>query len=137
MVFLVLDDLISTSAFSNSKNNFFNRLSVKSRHISDKLVGINLIYISQNYKSIPAIVRKQSDIFVLLKSANREYIVDNIATELGAYFTKEEILEYYDKVMNIEYGSLILSVHKQEQAGNRIRVGWDKVIERDPKYLNL
>ena len=137
MVFLVLDDLISTSAFGNSKNNFFNRLSVKSRHISDKLVGINLIYISQNYKSIPALVRKQSDIFVLLKSANREYIVDNIATELGAYFTKEEILEYYDKVMNIEYGSLILSVHKQEQPGNRIRVGWDKVIERDPKYLNL
>ena len=74
---------------------------------------------------------------MLLKSANREYIVDNIATELGAYFTKEEILEYYDKVMNIEYGSLILSVHKQEQDGNRIRVGWDKVIERDPKYLNL
>jgi hypothetical protein len=137
MVFLVLDDLISTSAFGNSKNNFFNRLSVKSRHISDKLVGINLIYISQNYKSIPALVRKQTDIFVLLKSANREYIVDNIATELGAYFTKEEILEYYDKVMNIEYGSLILSVHKQEQPGNRIRVGWDKVIERDPKYLNL
>jgi hypothetical protein len=135
MVFLVLDDLISTEAFSNSKNNFFNRLSVKSRHISENLVGLNLFYISQNYKSVPAIIRRQSDVFVLLKSANRQYIVDNIATELGAYFTKEEILEYYDKVMGIEYGSLILSVHKKELDTNRIRMGWDKAVERDPKYL--
>ena len=135
MVILVLDDMIGTGAFSNGKNNFFNRLSVKSRHISEKLVGISLFYISQNYKSIPSVIRRQADIFILLKSANREYIVDNIATELGAYFTKEEILDYYDKVMNIEYGSLILSVHKQEKEENRVRVGWNQVIERDKKYL--
>jgi len=115
MVFLVLDDMIGGNGFSNKKSNFFNKLSVKSRHESDKLVGINLFYITQNLKSIPPIIRRQCDIFVLLKSANREYIIDNIATEIGSHFSKEEIMEYYDKIMKIPYGSLILSIHKQEK----------------------
>ena len=135
MVFLVLDDMIGGDAFNNKKSNFFNKLSVKSRHESDKLVGINLFYITQNLKSIPAIVRRQTDIFVLLKSANREYIIDNISSEIGSHFSKEEVAKYYDEIMKIPYGSLILSIHKQEKDENRVRSGWDKIIERDPKYL--
>lgn len=135
MVFLVLDDMIAGEAFGNKKSNFFNRLSVKSRHESDKLVGINLFYITQNLKSIPAIIRRQTDIFVLLKSANREYIIENIAAEIGSHFSKEEVEKYYDEVMKIPYGSLILSIHKQEDDKNRVRMGWDKIIERDKKYL--
>lgn len=135
MVFLVLDDMIAGEAFGNKKSNFFNRLSVKSRHESDKLVGINLFYITQNLKSIPAIIRRQTDIFVLLKSANREYIIENIASEIGSHFSKEEVEKYYDEVMKIPYGSLILSIHKQEDDKNRVRMGWNQVIERDKKYL--
>lgn len=135
MVFLILDDMIGGDAFGNKRSNFFNKLSVKSRHESDKLVGINLFYITQNLKSIPAIIRRQTDIFVLLKSANREYIIDNISSEIGSHFSKEEVAQYYDEIMKIPYGSLILSIHKQEKDQNRVRSGWDKIIQRDPKYL--
>jgi hypothetical protein len=136
MVFMVLDDMIGGDAFSNNKrSNFFNKLSVKSRHESDKLVGINLFYITQNLKSIPALIRRQTDIFVLLKSANREYIIENIATEIGSHFSKEEIMEYYDKIMKIDYGSLILSIHKQEKDENRVRMSWNNIVERDKKYI--
>ena len=135
MVFLILDDMIGGDAFGNKRSNFFNRLSVKSRHESDKLVGINLFYITQNLKSIPAIIRRQTDIFVLLKSANREYIIDNISSEIGSHFSKEEVAEYYDEIMKIPYGSLILSIHKQEKDQNRVRSGWDNIIIRNPKYL--
>jgi len=41
----------------------------------------------------------------------------------------------YDQVMKIKYGSLILSIHKKELPENRVRIGWDKVVERDPKYI--
>ena len=137
MVFLVLDDMIGGDAFSSSKrSNFFNKLSVKSRHESDKLVGINLFYITQNLKSIPALIRRQTDIFVLLKSANREYIIDNISAEIGSHFSKEEVAEYYDKIMVIPYGSLILSIHKQEKDENRVRMGWNNIVERDKKYIS-
>jgi len=136
MVFLVLDDLIGSDGFStNKRGNFLNRLAVKSRHESEDLVGLNLFFITQSFKAIPAIIRKQSDIFVLLKSASRSYIIDAISEEVGSHFSKEEIAEYYDKIMKIEYGSLILSIHKKELPDNRVRMGWSQVILRDEKYI--
>jgi len=136
MVFLVLDDLIGSDGFSvNKRGNFLNRLAVKSRHESDDLVGLNLFFITQSFKAIPAIIRKQSDIFVLLKSASRSYIIDAISEEVGSHFSKEEIAEYYDKIMKVEYGSLILSIHKKELPENRVRMGWSQVILRDEKYM--
>ena len=137
MVFLILDDMIGSDGFSSMKRgNFLNRLAVKSRHESDELVGINLFFITQSFKSIPAIIRRQTDIFVLLKSASRIQILDAISEEVGSHFSKEELSKYYDDIMKISYGSLILSIHKKENDENRVRSGWNKVIERNPKYLN-
>ena len=136
MVFLVLDDMISTNAFGTKKSNFFNRIAVKSRHDSEDLCPINLFLITQSFKAVPALIRRQTDVFILLKSANRSYIIDAISEEVGSHFSKEEILEYYDKIMKIPYGSLILSIHKKEKEENRIRIGWTETVVRDPKYLN-
>ena len=131
MVFLVLDDMIGSDGYGNNRKNFINRLAIKSRHESDELVGLNLIFIAQSFKAIPPVVRKQTDIFVLLKSASRNYIIDAIAEEVGSHFNKVEIEGYYDEIMRIPYGSLILSIHKKEQETHRVRMGWDKIIERD------
>jgi len=136
MIFLIIDDLIGSDGFSvNRRGNFLNRLAVKSRHESEDLVGMNLFFITQSFKAIPSIIRKQSDLFVLLKSASRTYIIDAIAEEVGSHFSKEEIETYYDEIMKVPYGSLILSIHKKELPENRVRMGWDKVIERDEKYV--
>ncbi len=135
MVFLILDDMISTDAYGNKKNNFLNKLAVKSRHESEHLCGLNLFFIAQNFRSIPALVRKQVDIFVLLKSASRSYIIDAISDEVGSHFSKRELEKYYDEIMSIDYASLILSIHKKEQEQTRVRVGWDKAVIRSPEYL--
>lgn len=136
MVFLILDDMIGSDGFSSMKRgNFLNRLAVKSRHESDELVGINLFFITQSFKSIPAIIRRQTDIFVLLKSASRTQILDAISEEVGSHFSKEELSSYYDDIMKISYGSLILSIHKKENDENRVRSGWDNIIQREEKYL--
>jgi len=134
--FLVLDDMISGDAFSNTKkSNFLNRLSVKSRHESDKLVGINLFFITQSFKSIPAIIRRQTDIFILLKSASQSYIIDAISEETGSHFSRQELEELYIESMKVPYGALILSIHKKEKEENRVRLGWSQSIVRDPKYI--
>lgn len=136
MVFLILDDMIGSDGFSSMKRgNFLNRLAVKSRHESEDLVGMNLFFITQSFKAIPAVIRRQSDIFVLLKSASRTQILDAISEEVGSHFSKEELTSYYDNIMKIPYGSLILSIHKKEKDENRVRSGWDRVIERDEKYF--
>jgi len=131
MVFLVLDDMIGSDGYGNNRKNFINRLAIKSRHESDELVGLNLIFIAQSFKAIPAVIRKQTDIFVLLKSASRNYIIDAIAEEIGSHFNKVEIEKYYDEIMKIPYGSLILSIHKKEQETHRVRMGWNNIIERE------
>jgi len=136
MVFLILDDMIGSDGFSSHKrSNFINRLAVKSRHESQDLVGMNLFFITQSFKAIPAVIRRQVDIFILLKSASRVQILEYISEEVGSHFSKEELTSYYDDIMKIPYGSLILSIHKKEKDENRVRTGWDNIIERDKKYL--
>jgi len=136
MVFLILDDMIGSDGFSSMKRgNFLNRLAVKSRHESEELVGMNLFFITQSFKAIPAVIRRQTDIFVLLKSASRSQILDAISEEVGSHFSKEELTSYYDDIMKIPYGSLILSIHKKEKDEHRVRTGWDNIIERENKYM--
>lgn len=135
MIFMVLDDMVGTDGYGNNRKNVLNRLAIKSRHESDELVGLNLIFITQSFKAISAIIRRQVDLFVLLKSASRSYIIDAISEEVGSHFSRVEIEEYYDQIMQIPYGSLILSIHKKEQDTHRVRMGWNNVVVRNPKYL--
>ena len=136
VVHFVLDDLIGSDVFSNvKKGNWCNNISIKSRHDSEKLCPINLIYLTQDFKKIPSVVRKQTDYFILLKNANRVAIIDAISTEVGSIFSKEELEEVYDNIMHIPYASLIISIHKNEKPENRLRLGWGQTIVRDPKYV--
>ncbi len=136
VIHLILDDLIGSDVFSNvKKGNWCNNISIKSRHDSDKLCPINLIYLTQDFKKIPSVIRKQSDYFVLTKNANRTAIIEAISTEVGSIFSKEELEKVYDQIMHIPYASLIISIHKNEKKANRLRLGWSQIIERDPKYV--
>jgi len=122
--------------FSNvKKGNWCNNISIKSRHDSDKLCPINLIYLTQDFKKIPSVVRKNCDYFILTKNANRVAIIDAISTEVGSLFSKQELEEVYDGIMHIPYASLIISIHKNEKPENRLRLGWSQSIERDKKYV--
>ena len=136
VVHMVVDDLIQTEVFSNNKKgNFFNKISIKSRHDSPDLCPINLIYITQNFKSIPSVIRKQLDLFILLKNSNREAILESLSNEISSHFSKEELIQYYDEIMKVQYASLILSIHKSEREDRRVRVGWTGYVDRDPKYI--
>jgi len=136
VVHMVVDDLIQTDVFSNNKRgNFFNKISIKSRHDSPDLCPINIIYITQNFKAVPSVIRKQVDIFILLKNSNREAIIDSLSNEISSHFSKEELTGYYDEVMKIEYASLILSIHKSEKESHRVRIGWTNIVERDNKEI--
>ena len=136
VVHFVLDDLIGSDVFSNNKRgNWCNSISIKSRHDSKDLCPINLIYLTQNFKSISPIIRKQTDYFILLKNANRVAIIEAISTEIGTFFSRDEIEQAYNEIMKIPYGSLIISIHKSELPENRLRVGWSGRIIRDDKYV--
>jgi hypothetical protein len=132
MIFLILDDLIAVSnGFSTKRNNILNKLSTKSRHDAENLVPLNLVFISQNLKSIPPVIRKNVDLWVLLRTANKMALIDNISDEVGAYFTKDQLIKYYEYTCSIPYGSLIISLCKDENPKNRLRMGWDRSFNHD------
>jgi predicted oxidoreductase (fatty acid repression mutant protein) len=130
IVFMVFDDLIGNSmVFGYKKNNWVNKIIVKHRHDAPNLVPINLLMISQSFKAIPTIIRKNTDIFVLLKNANRKKIIEAVSDEVGSILSVEQFTRYYDYTSSIEHGALIISCHKDEKKELRIRMGWDTALQ--------
>jgi hypothetical protein len=127
--FWVVDDLIANPmVFSYKKSNFLNTLITKHRHDSDILVPINLIFITQNFKSVPVIIRKNSDMFVLLKNSNRKKIIEQVSDEVGSILSIDDFTRYYDYICTIEHASLVINVHKDEAPERRVRLGWKTAL---------
>jgi nucleoside-triphosphatase THEP1 len=130
ITFWILDDLIGNKeVFSYKRGNYLNSLITRHRHDSPDLVPINLIFITQSFKAIPVIIRKNSDLFVLLKNANRKKVIEQISEEVGSILSEKDFEKYYDYICSVEHGALIISVHKDEHPDRRVRMGWDKILE--------
>lgn len=127
VVFMIFDDLLGNPLiFSYKKDNFINNTIIKHRHDAEDLVPINIMLISQNFKSVSTIVRKNIDIFVLLKNANRKKLLENIENEVGGVVGMKDLEKLYDYAMEVEYGALIVSIHPADKI--RFRLSWDKEL---------
>jgi hypothetical protein len=93
-----------------------------------------MILISQNFKSVSTIVRKNIDIFVLLKNANKQKLIENISNEVGGIIGTKDVEKLYDYAMTFPYGSLIISTHPKEKI--RFRMGWNKELCLDDKLCD-
>lgn len=124
--FVILDDLISNPIFSSKKNNFLNWWCIRHRHISEKTVPVNLIFISQNLRSIGPVIRKQTDLWVIFKNPNKNKLIEQIYEEIGgAGVSIEQFNKYFDYICEQPYGSLIISCIKDDI---KVRLGWDKEL---------
>lgn len=127
VVFMIFDDLLGNPLiFSYRKDNFINNTIIKHRHDAEDLVPVNIILISQNFKSVSTIVRKNIDIFVLLKNANKQKLLENISNEVGGVVGMKDLERLYDYAMKIEYGALIVNTHPADKI--KFRLGWDKEL---------
>jgi hypothetical protein len=127
VIFWVMDDLISNPLiFGYRKDNFVNNIIIKHRHSARDLLPINLLLISQNMKSVPTIVRKNIDIFVMLKNANKQKLIEAVANEVGGIVGIKDVDKLYDYATSFPFGSLIINTHPKETI--RFRMGWDKQL---------
>ena len=69
VVFLILDDMIGTNDCFKRGNCLIANITVRHRHL-----GINLIFTTQNPRSINSIVRNNIDIFAIYKFSNIKMI---------------------------------------------------------------
>lgn len=130
VVFIIFDDVLGNPLiFSYRKDNWINKTIIRHRHDADDLVPVNMILISQNFKSVSTIVRKNCDLFVLLKNANKKKLLENIQDEVGGIVSMKDLEKLYDFAMKEEYGALIVSIHPSDKVP--FRLSWDRKLTLD------
>jgi hypothetical protein len=87
---LILDDLIGNNECFKKGNCTISNLTIKHRHL-----GINIIYTSQNPKSIPNIIRNNVDIFCLYKFANTKMVLEKLYDEVSSFLKEDEFESVY------------------------------------------
>ena len=129
-VFMVFDDMISNPAIFNlRRGNFLNKLIPLHRHDAPNLVPVNILLISQNFNSIPPIIRKNIDIFVLCKTANAQKLLESVINEVGGVISMKDLERLYFYATSFPYGTLIINLHPREEI--RFRLGWQTELKID------
>ena len=123
IIFMILDDLIGSNDCFKRGNSLISNLTIKHRHL-----GINLIFTSQNPKSIPNIIRNNIDIFVLYKFANTKMVLEKIYEECSSFLTEEQFEELYKHAVQEPHNALVIDTHPSTINENRIKKNFDVVL---------
>jgi len=108
---IVLDDLMSTGAFTNKKLSSLTNNLIKNRHN-----GISFAILAQSVKSIPKNIRLNCNVFFIGKFASKKVILEDLYEEVSNILTPEQFEELYDKATQEQYGALIIdSSHKTKR----------------------
>ena len=121
--FLIFDDLIGTGAFNRKAKSLITNLTIKHRHLKT-----NLIFTTQGFKQIPAIIRNNIDIYVIFKSASYKEVLDKIYEDLSGYLSYEDYKDAYEHATKDNHDSLVIINNSMDKGGLDIRKNWDKKL---------
>jgi hypothetical protein len=123
VVFMILDDLIGNNDVFKRNNSLIGNITIRHRHL-----GINLIFTTQNPKSIPNIVRNNIDIWFLYKFANIKMVLEKIYEEVSNIITEDEFEELYKHATLEPYNALVIDTHPQTDKDKRLRKNFDTIL---------
>jgi len=122
VVFMILDDLIGNNKVFK-RESLINNICIKHSHL-----GINLVFTSQNPKSIPVIIRNNIDIYVLYKFANIKMVTEKIFEEVSNIITEQQFEELYKHATSEPYNALVIDNHSTTSREKRLRKNFDVVL---------
>jgi len=131
--FLILDDLVGSSAFKSVGVSTLTNVVLKNRHIR-----LNICILVQALKSVPKSIRSNASVFVLFKFANTDIVlelhevVSNIVTEdqflaLYKFATEDDHSASGTGRPQVCHGSLIIDT-TQPNKRDRFKASWSTVI---------
>lgn len=123
VVFMILDDLIGSNECFKKGHSVIGNLTIKHRHF-----GINLIFTSQNPKSIGCIIRNNIDIYILYRFANIKMVLEKIYEEVSNIITEQQFEELYKHATNEPYHALVIDTHPQTERDKRLKKNFDVVL---------
>jgi len=123
VVFLILDDMIGTNDCFKRGNCLIANITVKHRHL-----GINLIFTTQNPRSINNIIRNNIDIWAIYKFSNIKMILDKVYDEVSNILTEPQFEEAYRHATNEPHDCLVIDTHPETSIDKRLKRNFDTVI---------
>jgi hypothetical protein len=123
VIMMILDDCIGDKNCFKKGNSAISNLTIKHRHLN-----INLIYTSQNPKSIPNIIRNNIDLWVLYRFANKQMVLEKLYEEVSSLVLEKEFSELYDYATKEPYNSLVIDTHPLTKKENRFKLNFDKAL---------
>lgn len=106
ITFIVLDDLMCSSAFNKKSQNLLVYWLIKNRHIFT-----SFFLLVQSMKNVNKSIRNNCNLFYLGKFSNKKTIIDDLHSEVSSIMTEKEFEKLYDKAINDSpYGALIIDL---------------------------
>ena len=122
IVFLILDDLIGDNKVFK-RQSLINNITIKHRHL-----GINIVFTSQNPKSIPNIIRNNIDVFVLYRFANVKMVLEKIFEEVSNLLTEQQFEELYKHATKEPHDALVIDTHPKSERDKRFKKNFNVVL---------
>lgn len=106
ITFLLLDDIMGSSALNRKSENLLKYWLIKNRHIFT-----SFFILVQSMKSVPKDMRLNCNLFYLGKFSNKKAILNDLYEEVSSVMTENEFENLYDKAINDNpHGALIIDL---------------------------
>ena len=119
--FLILDDLVGSAAYKSTGKSALTNLVLRNRHM-----GINILMMTQNLKSVPKSIRSNTSLFVIFKFASKRIIVDDLYEELSNCITLENFEKLLDFATIDEHDSLVIDFSQLKT--HRFKKNWSTIL---------
>jgi hypothetical protein len=123
VIFMILDDMIGNNNCFKQGNCKISNLTIKHRHL-----GINLIYTTQNPKSIPNIIRANIDLWVLYKFSNINIILNKCYEEVSSLISEDDFIKMYLHATEEPYNSFVIDTHPLTDNEKRFKKNFDVIL---------
>ena len=125
VTFLVLDDLVGSSAFKATGKSALTNLCLKNRHLA-----INILICTQNLKAIPKAIRLNTSLFVIFRFASSKVVCDDLYEEVSNTLKIEQFTELYEFATRLDHNALIIDFSQPKAA--RFKMNWSTVVALVP-----
>lgn len=106
ITFLILDDIMGSSALNRKSENLLKYWLIKNRHIFT-----SFFILVQSIKSVPKDMRLNCNLFYLGKFSNKKAILNDLYEEVSSVLTEQQFENLYDKAINDnQHGALIIDL---------------------------
>lgn len=103
VTFLILDDLVGSSAFKSQGRSALTELVLKNRHL-----GVCIIIATQSLRSIPKAIRTNANLYLIWRFASKKIIMDDLYTEVSSHLTLPQFESLIDFATREEHSCLVI-----------------------------